>query len=234
MAVINDPTIAANIARVGPVDTAAGDTSQHANLRPDDYGSLGHYRGHVFTGNIAAGAGALSELVQLRYTGTGKVVVYSVVLEHFRSLGTAFAAGNFLFDIIKSTSWTVDGTGGGVLVPEKMRTSMAAPTSTLRVATTAALGAGTKTLSTNPYRAIRGIHSTAINGHQLSAIPAAANITVGYPGAVPLLPAFGDTPNGAHPVVLAQNEGLSVRATVAGTGVWEAAFTVLFAEVPNF
>jgi hypothetical protein len=234
VAVINDPNTAANIARVGPVDTSAGDSSQHANIRPDDYGALGHYRVHVFTGNIAAGAGALSELVQLRYTGSNKVVIYSVILEHFRSLGTAFAAGNFLFDVIKSTGWSVDGTGGGTQVPEKLRTSMAAPTATVRVATTAALGAGTKTLATNPYRAIRGIASTAINAMQLGLIAAAANISVGYPGAVPLVPALGDIPTGGHPIVLAQNEGISCRATVPGTGVWEAAFTILFSEVPNY
>lgn len=234
MAVINDPNTAGNIVRVGPVDTSAGDNSQHINQRPDDYGALGHYRAHLFTGNIAAGAGALSELVQIRYTGTTKVVIYSIVLEHFRSLGTAFAAGNFLFDVIKSTGWSVDGTGGATQVPEKLRTSMATPTTTFRVATTAALGAGTKTLATQPYRAIRGIASVAINGMQLGSISATANITVGYPGAVPMVPAFGDTPVGAHPIVLVQNEGLSVRATVPGTGVWEAAFTVLYSEVPNY
>lgn len=234
MAVINDPNTAANICRVGAVDTSTGDVSQHVAVRPDDYGTLGHYRAHVFTGNIAAGAAALSELVQLRYTGTNKVIVYSVILEHFRSLGTAFAAGNYLFDVVKSTGWTVDGGGGGTQVPEKMRTTMSAAATTVRVSTTAALTAGTKTFATNPYRAIRGIVSTAINGHMLGLIAAAANVTVGYPGAVPLVPAFGDTPVGAHPIVLAQNEGLSCRATVPGTGVWEAAFTLLFAEVVNY
>lgn len=234
MAVINDPNTAANITRVGAVDTSAGGASLHVVLRPDEYGTLGHYRSHVFTGNIAAGAGALSELVQLRYTGTNKVIIYSIILEHFRSLGTAFAPGNFLFDVIKSTNWTVDGTGGATQTPEKLRTSMAAPTYTIRVATTAALGAGTKTLATQPYRAIRGIVSTAVNGMQLGSISAAANITVGYPGAVPLVPAFGDLPTGAHPIVLVQNEGVSCRATVPGTGVWEAAFTILCAEVTNY
>lgn len=234
IAVVNDPNTAANIARVGAVDTSAGGAPLHVNIRPDEYGALGHYRGHLFTGNIGAGAGALSELVQLRYTGSGKVVVYSIILEHFRSLGTAFAAGNFLFDVIKSTGWSVDGTGGGTQVPEKLRTSMGAPTTTLRVSTTAALGAGTKTLATNPYRAIRGIVSTGINAIQLGTITAAANVTVGYPGPVPLVPALGDIPAGAHQIVLAQNEGLSCRATVPGTGVWEAAFTILFSEVSNY
>jgi len=234
MATINDPNVPANVARVGAVDTSAGGQSQHVVLRPDEYGNLGHYRAHVFTGNIAAGAGALSELVQLRYTGAGKVVVYNVILEHFRSLGTAFAAGNFLFDVIRSINWTVDGTGGATQVPIRLRTSMAVPTATVRVSTTAALGAGTKTLDAVALRAIRGIASTAVNAMQLGLISAAANITVGYPGAVPLLPAMGDIPTGSHPLVLATNEGLSCRATVPATGVWEAAFTILFAEVAAY
>jgi len=232
MAVINDPNTAANVTRVGPVDTSAGDTSQHVNVRPEDCGNLGHYLSAVFTGNMAAGAGALSEIVQLRYTGSNKVLVYDVILEHFRSLGTAFAAGNYLFDFIKSTSWTVDGTGGATQVPEKLRTSMAAPTVTIRVATTAALGAGTKTLNTNAYRTLRGIVSTGVNAMQLGSIGAAANITVGYPGSFSMIPDFG-APND-YPVVLAQNEGLSIRATVPGTGVWEAAFSFRFAEVANY
>ena len=229
MAVINDPSTAANITQVGPVDTSVNEFAAHVSVRPDGAGALGHYMAHVFTGNIAAGAGALSELLQLRYTGTKVVVVYDVTLEHFRSLGTAFAAGNFLFDLIKATAWTVDGTGGGTQVPEKLRTSMAVPTATVRIATTAALGAGTKTLNTNPYRAIRGIASTAVNAFMIGPISAAANVTVGYPGSIPLV-LDSNTPN-AYPMVLVQNEGLVARATVPGTGVWEAAFTIRFAEV---
>ena len=232
MAVINDPNTAANITQVGPVDTSVNEFAAHVSVRPDSCGSLGHYLAHVFTGNIAAGAGALSELVQLRYTGTNKVIVYDVTIEHFRSLGTAFAAGNYLFDLIKATAWTVDGTGGGTQVPEKLRTSMAAPTATVRVSTTAALGAGTKTLNTNPFRAVRGIVSVAINGMMLGSISATANITVGYPGSVPLT-LDSNTPN-AYPIVLVQNEGIVIRATVPGTGVWEAAFTIRFAEVTNY
>lgn len=234
MAVVNDPNVAANVARVGAVDTSAGGAAQHVSVRPDEYGALGHYKSHVFTGNIGAGAGALSELVQLRYTGTGKVIIYTVTIEHFRSLGTAFAAGNYLFDIIKSTGWSVDGTGGGTQVPIKLRTSMAVPTSTVRVATTAALGAGTKTLEAQPFRAVRGIVSTAVNGHMLSAISAAANVQVGYSGVVTLFPDPGELATGAHPIVLAQNEGVSIRATVPATGVWEAAFTIRHAEVANY
>lgn len=229
MAVVNDPTTGTNVSRVGPVDTSVSEQALHVSVRPDGCDALGHYIAHVFTGNIAAGAGALSELVQLRYTGSKVVLVYDVIVEHFRSLGTAFAAGNYLFDVIKSTGWSVDGTGGATQVPEKFRTSMAVPTSTVRVATTAALGAGTKTLDANPFRAVRGIVSTAINAFMVSPISAAANITVGYAGSIPLI-LESVTPS-PYPVVLVQNEGISIRATVPGTGVWEAAFTIRFAEV---
>lgn len=233
MAVIQDPNNTANIARVGAVDTSADAPAQHTDVRPICAGSLGHFVTHAFTGNIAAGAAGLSELLQLRYTGTNKMVITDVWLEHFRSLGTAFAAGNFLFDCIKATAWTVDGTGGANQTPEKLRESMAAPTHTIRIATTAALGAGTKTLKTQPYRAIRGIVSTAINGMQLGSIAAAANVTVGYPlSGVPLL-APSTLPN-PFPVVLAINEGLVIRATVPGTGVWEASFTIRAVEVENY
>jgi len=235
MATINDPNTAGNVAYVGPVGTAAGDQPLHVSVRPDPVGALGHYIAHVFTGNIGAGAGALSELVQLRYTSTNNVIVYDVVLEHFRSLGTAFVAGNFLFDVIKSTAWTADGTGGVTQVPILFRTGFAVPTATVRVATTAALGAGTKTLALQPFRAIRGIVSTAINAHMLGLISAAANITVGYPipsYGIPMLP--DPTLPGAYPVHLGNNEGLSIRATVPGTGVWEAAFTIRFAETTGY
>lgn len=207
----------------------------HVIVKPDDAGALGHYVGHLFTGNIAAGAAALSELVQLRYTGTNLVIVHDVILEHFRSLGTAFAAGDFLFSATRATGWTADGTGGATQVPEKLRTSFAAPTATLRIATTAALGAGTKTLATQPLRAIRGIVSTGVNAMQLGLISASANITVGYPATpngISLVP-DAELP-GSYPIILAQNEGLSIRATVPGTGVWEAAFTIRLAEVTAF
>lgn len=229
MAVIEGGTSAA-LQEVG----AAAQKGGHVIQKPDDAGALGHYVAHLFTGNMAANAGALSELAQFRYTGTNQIVVYSVTLEHFRSLATAFVAGNYLFDVIKSITWTVDGSGGVTQVPEKVRTSFAAPTATCRVATTAPLGAGTKTLATQPLRAIRGIISVAINGMQLGSIAATANVTVGYPGPVPLLTVTGDYPGAAHPLHLIQNEGFSIRATVPGTGVWEAAFTIRFAELTAY
>lgn len=224
--------VSASIAEVG----AGAQKGLHVITKPDDVGSLGHYMFHGVTGSVAAGAGALSEIVQFRYTGSNLCLIYNTVLESFVAT-TAFAAGAFLFDVVKATAWTVDGTGGGTQVPEKVRTSHAAPTVTARIATTGALGAGTKTLATQPVRAIRGNTSTGVavagGETELGAMTSAA-ISVGYPGPVALYPSPFVPDQNSYPIVLAQNEGLVIRATVPATGVWIASFTARMAEVTAY
>jgi hypothetical protein len=208
----------------------------HVNVKPDDVGSLGQYMAHGVTGSVAAGAGALSEIVQVRYTGANLSLVYSIVLESFVAT-TAFVAGSYLFDVIRAAPWGTDGTGGATQVPEKLRTSFAAPTTTFRIATTAALGAGTKTLATQPLRAIRGNVSTGVavaGGETEIGGMTSAAIQVGYPGPVALYPSPFAPDQMVYPITLAQNEGVVVRATVPATGVWVASFTVRFAEVTAY
>ena len=63
-------------------------------------------------------------------------------------------------DVIKSTAWTAAGTGGTAVTlsaGNKMRTSMGSSlvaSGDMRIATTAALGAGTKTLESNSMCAL--------------------------------------------------------------------------------
>ena len=231
MAVI-EGGVSAAVAGVG----AEAQKGIHVIVKPDDVGALGQYMFHGVTGSVAAGAAALSEIVQIRYTGANVILIYDVVLESFVAT-TAFAAGSYLFDVIKSINFTVDGTGGGTQVPEKLRTSFAAPTATVRLATTAALGAGTKTLATQPLRAIRGNVSTGVavaGGETEIGVMTSAAISVGYPGAAPLYPSPAAPDQNAHPIVLVANEGLSIRATVPATGVWIASFSVRMAEVTAY
>ncbi len=224
--------VSASLAGVG----AEAQKGLHVITKPDDVGALGQYMFHGVTGSVAAGAGPLSEIVQLRYTGTNVVAIYDVVLESFVAT-TAFAAGSYLFDVIRAINWTVDGTGGGTQVPEKIRTSFAAPTATVRISTTAALGAGTKTLATQPLRAVRGNTSTgvAVAGGETELGPmTSAAISVGYPGAIPLYPSPAAPDTIIYPIICAQNEGVVVRATVPATGVWVASFTIRFSELTAY
>lgn len=236
MATINDPNTSANIAKVGPVDTSAGDQPLHVDVRPPGMGSLGQYVAFGETGSIAAGALTNGELFQLRYTGANVVLVHSVVLE-YTAVTTAFAAGELSYNVLKATGWSVDGTGGALQTPEKLRTSMAAPTATFRVPTTAALGAGTKTLATNMLRKVRGnalSGAASAGGIPMSNFTTSAAVTSGLPQPIALYPSPVAPDTIVHPIVLIANEGVVVRITQPATGVAIHGVTIRFSEVTAY
>src|SRR6266545_2078632 len=85
----------------------------HVVQKPQDYGALGHYRAVLTTGTIAAGMAANGELVQMRWVdATRFCVIQEVTVLEFRNITTAFAAGPYNFNVIRSTAWSADGTGG--------------------------------------------------------------------------------------------------------------------------
>lgn len=193
-------------------------------LRPTDYGSLGEYSISGLSGTVAAGLAASSELFQARWTdATRFALIKAVSCDGVSGSATAFAAGFGKIDCILSRSWSADGTGGTALTitgnNAKLRTAMGTTLfGTLRIATTAALGAGTKTLDSN-----------AIGQISLSI---GTTTSVQYISRMQL---FGDFNNNtSHPVVLATNEGLSCRATVPATGTWQTGFSLEWAEVSAY
>jgi hypothetical protein len=201
------------------------------NARPYAHDALGHYQISGTTGTMAAGIVANSQILQFRYTGANLAVVYDVTIDEFRSLGTAFAAGPWLFALTRITGWTVDGTGGATITPLKLRTSMGAAVATVRIATTAALGAGTSTLDASNLRDIRGIAGTAANQIQMAPFQTTGTAVLGRAPEIQMLPF--DIP-GAHPLVLTTNEGFCVKVIVPGTGTWQAVLKVRWAEVTSF
>lgn len=236
MATLNDPTTAANITRAGAVDTSAGDIALHVDVRTPGMGALGQYMAFGETGSIGAGALTDAELFQLRYTGGNIVLVHSVVLEYVVAT-TAFATGELSYSLTKATGWSVDGTGGALQTPEKLRTSMAAPTTTFRVPTTAALGAGTKTLATNRLRKIRGnalSGAAGAGGIPLSGLTTSAAVTSGIPTPLALYPSPFAPDSIVHPICLVANEGIVVRITQPATGVAIHGVTIRFSEVTAY
>lgn len=216
---------------VAEVDGTAFRALRNTN-RPIDHGSLGHYKASVVTGSMAAGLGADSEILQFRWTDATRLAVITKLTLDGMYATTAFAAGAMRIYATIARSFTVAGTGGGTLTitgnNQKMRTSMGTTLlGELRTATTAALTAGTKTFD--------GAAVGQANAH--SAQFGIAAPVIGWVG-----PAFGpntdllvpDLGDGEHPVVLAQNEGLVVRATVPGTGVWVLGMSIRWAEVTAF
>lgn len=211
----------------------------HVIPKYQDHGALGHYRALLTTGTMAAGFVANSEILQMRWVdATRFCILQQLEIAEFRNITTAFAAGPYNFQAIRSTAWSADGSGGAVptLTDPQFQLRAATMGATLfstgfRIATTSALGAGTKTLDTLPMAGLFGnVGSTPAIAEYF--IPKGGGATgTGGEGYRLLSPDIG---SGEHPIVLATNEGISVRATVPATGTWIASVLVKWIEVAAF
>jgi hypothetical protein len=196
-------------------------------VRPVDYGALGQYRIAMLSGTMAAGLGAASEVYQARWTQTPNLaLIWGVSVDGLSGSTTAFTAGFSLFTLTIARSWSADGSGGTAATltgnNQKLRTSMATTSmGTVRCATTAALGAGTKTLDAQAEGQISFSMNTTASVNYMS--------MVGLYGALSL----EDGGNPA-PIVLAQNEGVVARATVPATGTWQFGITMAWSEVASY
>lgn len=207
----------------------AQNKSARIEARGVDYGVLGHYSYGGFTGILPAALAANSEIYQFRWADATRFAVITKVIISAAVSTTFFAAGvPVQIDMIKSTAWSVAGTGGTALTPAaalKHRTSMGSSlvvAGDARIATTAALGAGTKTLEANSMAALiaAGPITASLNG---VIIPPSTILFNAEPG------------DGEHPLILAQNEGFSIRSVaVPGTGTWQASVRIRWAEVAAY
>jgi len=193
--------------------------------------ALGAYRYGGFTGIIGAAIAANSEFFQFRWnpTTTSNLCVIRRVSISASVSTTFFAAGVPLqLDMVKSTAWTAAGTGGTAVAPAatmKRRTSLFGSSliasGDIRIATTAALGAGTKTLEANSLSAVAvgGPITASLNGQILKNHPMFETYVT----------------EGDYPLVLEAAEGFSLRAVaVPATGTWTAAVTVDWTEVGSY
>lgn len=186
--------------------------------------ALGMYRASVLSGTMAAALGADSEIIQLRWIdATAYGIVNRVRLDGVCGSATAFTAGFGKVDMLVARAWTADGSGGAALTltgnNQKLRTSFPAAASagcTIRGATTAALVAGTKTLDAAPV----GIVPLAVG----------TVASVQYVTGVDLF----DAGLHGHPLILDNEEGFVVRATVPATGTWQFGVTVEWARADSY
>ena len=197
--------------------------------RPVDYGTLGIYSYGGSTGILPAALAANSEVFQFRWVDATRFAVVRRVRLSAAVTTTMFAAGVPVeINMVKATAWTGQGTAGTGIVPAdtlKCRTSMGSTlvgSGDMRIATTAALGAGTKTLEANSIRSI-------VAG---GPITASLNGTIIAPGTLFWEAEPGD---GGHPLVLAANEGFVIRSVaVPATGTWRLSIMVDWAEVTAY
>ena len=230
MAVINDPNIAANIARVG-MGAGMVWTPQQSTVGPLAVGDGGAYRISMTSGTINAGVTANNELFQFRYvTAASRVCLVHGISVSAAMNVAASAAALLALKATVARSFTVSGTGGTSATltgnNAKLRTSHATTeVADIRMMTTTGLGAGTKTLDAQDfgsvsYSALTGAITTQIQG----ILVYRTNL-------------FGDMDSGtAWPLVLANNEGFVIRNGPANPAAmtWQLCVDVLWTEVNSF
>ena len=218
MAVLEGGTSAV-LAEVGAVAASP----LHVTGKPAPFGSLGEYALGVQSGTMAAGMAANSDVFQARWTDSTRfALIWKVQIAGLYQL-TAFTAGAARFRLGFARSWSADGTGGTALTLTGANNQLAASMGaslfgTIRMATTAALGAGTKT------------YDTQDNSDYSKMILAAANTQVIEPSDGILW----DAADFRHPIRLAQNEGVTIRATVPATGTWVFSVRMIWSEVTAY
>ena len=197
-------------------------------MRPLDYGALGQYRLNTWSNPVmAAGLAAGSDIYQARWTSTPQLaIIWGVQLDGFFA-STAFVAGFGKFVLTIARNWSVDGGGGTAATltgdNNKLRTSMGSSLmGAIRNATgSSTLTTGTRTLDSQPVGQLPFAVTTSTNTQYLNQLALYG-------------PQGHECGGNVAPIVLTQNEGIVVRATVPGTGTWGFAITLAWSEVTAY
>jgi hypothetical protein len=211
----------------GNTGTAGEIEATHRALRvmprPMDVGTRGAYALGQMTGVLTAGL--TGEVFQMRWIDSTRIMLLRSVIVSWAVSTTAFVAGvPPQLGMRIARSWTADGSGGTAIVfstanTNKKRTdfplSLFSDTG-VRISTTAALGAGTKTLDTNRCAMVLG------------------NVAVATATSVLIPPTYLWQRNTAdeYPFLFEQNEGFIVEIVGSpGTGTSSIAVQVEWAEI---
>jgi len=197
-------------------------------MRPVGYGALGSYRISI-PGSVSAVLPAGSDIYQSRWTSVNYALIWGVQVSYAMATNFNFGSAEaFKLQTIFSRSWTIDGSGGTTANltgdSNKLRTSMASSSmGSIRIASSGALGTGTKTNDVQSLGNVLGVIPATIYT-SFSSLPACLY------GAVSL----EDGGNPA-PLVLAKNEGVTIQATVPATGgYWQFGVTMAWSEVASY
>lgn len=191
--------------------------------RPQGNGARGAYQAAFYTGVLPAALGANSEIFQFRFVSAGGLVCLLRSLRVSAAVSTtAFAAGvPIALEARWARTWTIQGTGGTGITfgtnDAKRRTDFNTSilaSGDVRIATTAALGTGFKTLDGVPFAHVIGQVGTAIT-------------TI-----IPNTLLFDRDAGNKYPHLFETQEGFVIRSVeVPATGTWKACVTVEWEEV---
>jgi hypothetical protein len=199
------------------------------------YGILGHFRANFITGTTVS-LGANSPIASIRWSDATRLFAL-MRIEASAQVAAAITAATLVdLEAIVARGFTAADTGGTAILltgqnqlnrSQGMKSSLVTDA---RVATTAALGAGTRTLDSV------GFGFAAWQSLSAPTLGATANtaVAVGAMDASPRVLYKWDA-LGQHPITLGTNEGIIVRNSSAGpvTGGIRYVITIEWAEVFN-
>jgi len=183
--------------------------------------SLGQYHLSEFTGLLTTIA-ANGEIFQMRWTDTDNLFILRYLAVRYAVITGFTAAQELGFKATRVTSWSVDGSGGTTITPSttNLNNRSSYPKSKvagMRISTTGALTAGTKTISTNPF--LTGVRKT---------LAAAATVQD-----ADFESAFNSAHGNIAPMIFAANEGFVVQNQIlmGAAGTVRATVTMLWEEI---
>ena len=196
MAKIEDGASGAILASVD-----AGSRALRVSPRPLD--AFGHYRFAGATGNLSALV-ANSEIFQFRWTDAQSVALLQFMRIRCTQLTAFSAAQEISLELMGATGFTAAGSGGTQFLPTaqsfKKRSVMPqSRANEIRIATTAALGTGTRSLAPSPLLC----HFGWAGGVGQTVIDSTLDLTSSAL---------------EYPLVLHQNEGIAVGLGQLGMG----------------
>jgi|SRR5882724_3725418 len=223
----------------GNLMAVSGDKAAFVQHRPAAFGALGAYSVSAKTGALAATIAALAPLFSARWADATRFALIERIWLSAATVGAITAAVNTDFDLIKATGFTASDSTGTALTPlttNKRRTSMGNSLFTdMRIAGTAALTAGTRTLDAQSLRISPSVLTPLVAGMPwFSGISVTAPVMGGIPQDVVLWDAY--VSGSFHPIILATNEGLIVRQLTAAavTGTHAVKITIDWMEVAAY
>lgn len=214
MAIYTDPTFGSGRISLRPLEYVSGSKT------------FGFYRARASSGACVA-VTATGELLSFRWTATTANAILlrlTATANVTADITPAAASPNYDLEAVIARSYSVTDTGGTAVTPGAFQMGRATMgnslVSDIRVATTAKLTAGTRTLDTFGF----GFANLRMMGGLSTNVGACS---------VPVDLYAWDDPR-EYPITFAQNEGFVVRAQSAGNtgGSVRYTFTVSWAEVP--
>jgi hypothetical protein len=206
--------------------SAGGDGSLQRSLIfatavPVDFGGGGSFQRASKGGTMAANIGAAAPIYSFQWPSVTAIALIRRVRISAWSVDTGFTPGLAEFDMVTARAFTLQLSGGAQANLAgnngKLRTSMGSSQANIVYALTAALTGGTYTLDPGPGATERWVTAVGSNIY--------TPITLG------MMKLF-EKPQGEMPLLLAQQEGFIIQATVPQTGTWAYSITTEWDEVP--